>query len=120
MTGDLANLEAAGRDAYFHLELGDVRETLKVYAEIIVNLACPASPVHYKMDRYATLTTSLPGTLRLVEHACVRCRIVYAGHARTSELYGDPTEHPQRQEYWGHVNPIGGTSVRAPSRAVRR
>jgi UDP-glucuronate decarboxylase len=105
MTGDLGNLEAAGRDRHFHLEIGDVRETLRVYAEMIFNFACPASPVHYQSDPYATLTTSVLGALRLVEHARLRrCRIV---HASTSEVYGDPQEHPQREEYWGHVNPIG-------------
>lgn len=105
MTGDLGNLEQASRDRHFHLEIGDVRETLKVYAEIIFNFACPASPVHYQADPYATLTSSVLGALRLVEHARLRrCRIV---HASTSEVYGDPLEHPQREEYWGHVNPIG-------------
>jgi UDP-glucuronate decarboxylase len=105
MTGDLGNLEAAGRDRHFHLEIGDVRETLRVYAEMIFNFACPASPVHYQSDPYATLTTSVLGALRLVEHARLRqCRIV---HASTSEVYGDPQQHPQREEYWGHVNPIG-------------
>lgn len=105
MTGNLGNLEAAGRDPHFHLEIGDVREPLKVYAEVIFNFACPASPVHYQSDPYATLTTSVLGVLRLVEHARLRrCRIV---HASTSEIYGDPLEHPQREEYWGHVNPIG-------------
>jgi UDP-glucuronate decarboxylase len=108
MTGDLGNLEAAGRDRHFHLEIGDVRETLRVYAEMIFNFACPASPVHYQSDPYATLTTSVLGALRLVEHARLRpCRIV---HASTSEVYGDPQEHPQREEYWGHVNPIGERS----------
>ena len=105
MTGDLTNLTSAGRDAHFHLEIGDVRETLHVYASLIFNLACPASPVHYQADPYATFTTSVLGALRLVEHARARrCRIV---HASTSETYGDPAEHPQREEYWGHVNPIG-------------
>ena len=105
MTGDLGNLEAAGRDSHFHLEIGDVRETLKVYAETIFNMACPASPVHYQSDPYATLTTSVLGALRLVEHARQRrCRIV---HASTSEVYGDPIEHPQTESYWGNVNPIG-------------
>ncbi|MFO0549217.1 MAG: UDP-glucuronic acid decarboxylase family protein [Polyangiaceae bacterium] len=105
MTGNLVNLEAAGRDRHFHLEIGDVRETLKVYAEIIFNFACPASPIHYQSDPYATLTTSVLGALRLVEHARSRkCRII---HASTSEVYGDPDEHPQRETYWGHVNPIG-------------
>jgi UDP-glucuronate decarboxylase len=105
MTGDLTNLTSAGRDPHFHLEIGDVRETLHVYASLIFNLACPASPVHYQADPYATFTTSVLGALRLVEHARARrCRIV---HASTSEVYGDPAEHPQREEYWGHVNPVG-------------
>ncbi len=105
MTGNLSNLEAAERDPHFHLEIGDVRETLKVYAEIIFNFACPASPVHYQSDPYATMTTSVLGALRIAEHARLRrCRVV---HASTSEVYGDPLEHPQREEYWGHVNPIG-------------
>ena len=105
MTGDLGNLEAAGKSSHFHLEIGDVRETLHVYAQVIYNMACPASPVHYQSDPYATATSSILGALRLVEHARAhKCRIV---HASTSEVYGDPLEHPQREEYWGHVNPIG-------------
>lgn len=105
MTGNLGNLEAAGRDPHFHLEIGDVRETLHVYAETVFNLACPASPVHYQSDPYATLTTSVLGALRLVEQARLRrCRIV---HASTSEVYGDPLQHPQTEDYWGHVNPVG-------------
>jgi UDP-glucuronate decarboxylase len=105
MTGDLQNLENAQRDPHFHLEIGDVRETLHVYAELIFNFACPASPVHYQHDPYATLTTSVVGALRLVEHARARqCRII---HASTSEVYGDPLVHPQEESYWGNVNPIG-------------
>lgn len=105
MTGDLGNLEQAGRDPRFHLEIGDVRETLHAYAEIIFNLACPASPVHYQSDPYATLTSSVLGALRLVEHArSKKCRIV---HASTSEVYGDPLVHPQTEDYFGNVNPIG-------------
>jgi UDP-glucuronate decarboxylase len=108
MTGDLTNLTSAGRDPHFHLEIGDVRETLHVYSSLIFNLACPASPVHYQADPHATLTTNVLGALRLVEHArSRRCRIV---HASTSEIYGDPAEHPQREDYWGHVNPIGERS----------
>ena len=105
MTGDLGNLESAKRDPHFHLEIGDVRETLRVYAEMIFNFACPASPVHYQSDPYATLTSSVLGALRLVEHARSRpCTIV---HASTSEVYGDPLVHPQTEDYFGNVNPIG-------------
>ncbi len=105
MTGDLGNLEAAGRNRHFHLEIGDVRETLHAYSEIIFNLACPASPIHYQSDPHATLTSSVLGALRLVEHARSRkCRII---HASTSEVYGDPLVHPQTEDYFGNVNPIG-------------
>jgi UDP-glucuronate decarboxylase len=105
MTGDLGNLARAGRDPHFHFQMGDVREPLHVYAELVFNLACPASPVHYQSDPYATLTTSVLGSLRLVEMARGRkCVIV---HTSTSEVYGDPTVHPQTESYWGNVNPIG-------------
>ncbi len=105
MTGDLTNLQAAQRDPHFHFVVGDVREKLPAYAEIIFNLACPASPVAYQDDRWATTTASVLGAIRLVEHARAhQCRLV---HASTSEVYGDPEVHPQREEYWGHVNPIG-------------
>ncbi len=108
MTGDLTNLERAGRDPHFHFQLGDVREPIHVYAEVVFNLACPASPIHYQSDPYATLTSSVLGALRLVELARGRkCTIV---HASTSEVYGDPSVHPQPESYWGHVNPIGERS----------
>lgn len=108
MTGDLGNLEAAGRSRHFHLEIGDVREPIEVYAELIFNLACPASPVHYQSDPYATGTTSVLGAIRLVDLARMRrCRVV---HASTSEIYGDPEQHPQKESYWGNVNPVGTRS----------
>lgn len=105
MTGDLTNLENASRDSHFHFQLGDVREPISAYAEIVFNFACPASPVHYQSDPYATFTTSVLGAQRLIDMARGRkCRIV---HASTSEVYGDPTVHPQPETYWGNVNPIG-------------
>jgi UDP-glucuronate decarboxylase len=108
MTGDLGNLEQASRDPHFHFQMGDVREPLHVYAELVFNLACPASPIHYQSDPYATLTTNVLGAQRLVEMARGRrCTIV---HASTSEVYGDPTVHPQTEDYWGNVNPIGARS----------
>jgi UDP-glucuronate decarboxylase len=108
MTGDLTNLSEASRDPHFHFQLGDVREPLHAYAEIVFNFACPASPVHYQRDPYATFTTSVLGAQRLVELARGgRCRIV---HASTSEVYGDPTVHPQKESYWGNVNPVGPRS----------
>jgi UDP-glucuronate decarboxylase len=105
MTGDLTNLSRAARDPRFHFQAGDVREPLHVYAEIIFNFACPASPVHYQHDPYLTFTTSVLGAQRLIELARGgRSTIV---HASTSEVYGDPTVHPQPESYWGNVNPIG-------------
>jgi len=105
LTGNLANLSAAGRDPRFHFQTGDIRDDLGVHAELIFNLACPASPVHYQRDPYATFTTSVVGAMRLIELARTqRCTIVQAS---TSEIYGDPLVHPQPESYWGHVNPIG-------------
>ncbi len=105
MTGDLGNLDAASKDRHFHLEIGDVRRPINVYAELVFNLACPASPVHYQHDPYATLTTSFLGAMNLVDIARDRsCRIV---HASTSEIYGSPRVHPQTEDYWGNVNPVG-------------
>jgi UDP-glucuronate decarboxylase len=113
MTGDLSNLAAAGRDPHFHFQVGDVREPLHAYAEVVFNFACPASPVHYQSDPYATFTTSVLGTQRIVELGRSRpCTIIQAS---TSEVYGDPTVHPQREDYWGNVNPVG-PAVRTGSR----
>jgi UDP-glucuronate decarboxylase len=105
MTGDLGRLHAAGRDPHFHFQLGDVREPMHVYAELVFNFACPASPVHYQSDPHATLTTSVMGAQRVVEMARGRRCIIL--HASTSEVYGDPSVHPQPESYWGNVNPIG-------------
>jgi UDP-glucuronate decarboxylase len=105
MTGDLTNLERAARSPHFHFQIGDVREPIRVYAEVIFNLACPASPAHYQRDPHATFTTSVVGALQLIEMARGRpCTLI---HASTSEVYGDPQCHPQPETYWGHVNPIG-------------
>lgn len=105
MTGDLGNLKSASRDPHFHFQAGDVRDPVHVYAELVFNLACPASPLHYQRDPYATFTTSVLGAQRLLEMSRGRsCTIV---HASTSEVYGDPTVHPQPETYWGNVNPIG-------------
>jgi UDP-glucuronate decarboxylase len=108
MTGDLSNLASANGDPHFHFQMGDVREPLHVHAELVFNMACPASPVHYQHDPYATLTTSFMGAQRLIEQARgMRSTVVQAS---TSEVYGDPTVHPQPESYWGNVNPIGPRS----------
>jgi UDP-glucuronate decarboxylase len=105
ITGDLTNLSRAAKDPRFHFQAGDVRDPLHVYAEIVFNFACPASPVHYQRDPYHTFTTSVLGAQRLIEMARDgRSMIV---HASTSEVYGDPTVHPQPESYSGNVNPVG-------------
>ncbi len=105
MTGDLVNLSRAARDPHFHFQAGDVREPMHVYPQVIFNFACPASPNHYQHDPYATFTTSVLGAQNLIQMARGRsCTII---HASTSEVYGDPTVHPQTENYWGNVNPIG-------------
>ena len=73
--------------------------------DLVVNLACPASPVHYQSDPIATTKTSVLGAINVLEF-CERtgARLI---HASTSEVYGDPQVHPQREDYVGHVNPIG-------------
>ena len=107
-TGRKQNVAAHLQDPSFELVSHDVVEPIFLEVDQIYHLACPASPVHYQSDPYATLTTSVLGALRLAEHA--RLRRVRIIHASTSEVYGDPQEHPQRESYWGHVNPHGTRS----------
>lgn len=80
----------------------------ELHIDCIYNLACPASPVHYQADPVATLQTCVQGATQLLELAArTGARILQAS---TSEVYGDPLEHPQREGYWGHVNPVGPRS----------
>jgi len=79
-----------------------------VEADEIWNLACPASPIHYQHDPVQTTKTSVHGAINMLGLAKrLRCRIFQAS---TSEVYGDPSEHPQTEAYWGNVNPIGARS----------
>jgi UDP-glucuronate decarboxylase len=85
--------------------------TFPLYVEVnqIYNLACPASPVHYQYDPVQTTKTSVHGAINMLGLAKrTRARILQAS---TSEVYGDPEVHPQREDYWGHVNPIGPRGV---------
>ena len=83
----------------------DVTWPLYVEVDQIYNLACPASPVHYQFDPVQTTKTSVHGAINMLGLAKrLKCRILQSS---TSEVYGDPTEHPQRETYWGNVNPIG-------------
>lgn len=92
----------------FELMRHDVTFPLYVEVDEIYNLACPASPVHYQHDPVQTTKTSVHGAINMLGLAKrLRCRIFQAS---TSEVYGDPTIHPQTEDYWGNVNPIGSRS----------
>ncbi len=83
----------------------DITFPLFVEVDEIYNLACPASPIHYQFDPVQTTKTSVQGAINMLGLAKrVKARILQAS---TSEVYGDPTMHPQREEYWGNVNPLG-------------
>src|SRR5712691_6687413 len=89
----------------FELLRHDVIEPILLEVDQIYNLACPASPVHYQYNPVKTVKTNVMGTLNMLGLAKrVRARILQAS---TSEVYGDPLEHPQTEGYWGNVNPIG-------------
>lgn len=89
----------------FELVRHDITEPILLEVEQVYHLACPASPVHYQYNPVKTIKTNVLGTINMLGLAKrVRARILLAS---TSEVYGDPKEHPQKETYWGHVNPIG-------------
>jgi len=92
----------------FELLQHDILQPIDVNAEIIINLASPASPVHYQADPVRTLKINTIGIFNLMEMAKKHHSVVL--QASTSEVYGDPLVHPQREDYWGNVNPIGPRS----------
>ena len=107
-TGSKANIKHLLDHPHFELMRHDVTFPLYVEVDEIFNLACPASPIHYQFDPVATTKTSVHGAINMLGLAKrLRCRILQAS---TSEVYGDPAEHPQRESYWGNVNPIGPRS----------
>jgi UDP-glucuronate decarboxylase len=104
-TGRRTNVEALLDHPRFEIMRHDVTFPLYVEVDQIYNLACPASPVHYQHDPVQTTKTSVHGAINMLGLAKrVRATIFQAS---TSEVYGDPQVHPQTEEYWGHVNPIG-------------
>ncbi|MCA3555463.1 UDP-glucuronic acid decarboxylase family protein [Aestuariivirga sp.] len=104
-TGAKRNFEHLHNHPRFEFLRHDVCNPLKLEVDEIYNLACPASPVHYQHNPVLTTKTSVMGALNMLGLARrLRCRIFQAS---TSEVYGDPDVHPQREDYWGHVNPIG-------------
>jgi UDP-glucuronate decarboxylase len=107
-TGTRRNIEHLIGHKRFELVRHDV--TFPIYLEIdqIYNLACPASPIHYQRDPVQTTKTSVHGAINMLGLAKrVKAKILQAS---TSEVYGDPNVHPQPEDYWGHVNPIGPRS----------
>jgi UDP-glucuronate decarboxylase len=107
-TGTRRNIEHLLGNPRFELLRHDITFSLYVEVDQIYNLACPASPVHYQHDPVQTTKTSVNGAINMLGLAKrVKARILQAS---TSEVYGDPTAHPQTEDYWGNVNPIGPRS----------
>ncbi len=104
-TGNKDNVAHLLESTRFEVMRHDVTFPLYVEVDEIFNLACPASPVHYQNDPVSTTKTSVHGAINLLGLAKrLRARIFQAS---TSEVYGDPQVHPQKEDYWGHVNPVG-------------
>ena len=104
-TGTKANILHLIDNPYFELLRHDVTFPLFVEVDEIYNLACPASPVHYQYDPVQTTKTSVHGAINMLGLAKrLKAKVLLAS---TSEVYGDPTVHPQTEDYWGNVNPIG-------------
>jgi UDP-glucuronate decarboxylase len=107
-TGTKDNIAHLLPSPHFDLVRHDVTFPLYVEVDEIYNLACPASPIHYQFDPVQTTKTSVHGAINMLGLAKrVKAKILQAS---TSEVYGDPLVHPQTEDYWGHVNPIGSRS----------
>lgn len=104
-TGSRKNIEHLLDNRDFELIRHDIVEPILIEADEIYNLACPASPIHYQYNAIKTIKTSVLGVTNMLGLAKrARARILQAS---TSEVYGDPVIHPQKEDYWGNVNPIG-------------
>ncbi len=107
-TGRRENVEHLADQPGFELMRHDVTEPLFMEVDQIYNLACPASPIHYQYNPVKTVKSNVMGAINMLVLAKrVRARVLQAS---TSEVYGDPTVHPQTESYWGNVNPIGPRS----------
>ncbi|MFL3009028.1 MAG: UDP-glucuronic acid decarboxylase family protein [Candidatus Neomarinimicrobiota bacterium] len=107
-TGQKANIAHLLKDTKFEIIRHDI--TFPIYLEVdqIYNLACPASPIHYQYDPVQTTKTNVHGAINILGMAKrLNARVFQAS---TSEIYGDPVQHPQKESYWGNVNPIGPRS----------
>src|SRR5436190_9936218 len=104
-TGRRQNIEHLLSNSRFEVLRHDITHPLYVEVDEIYNLACPASPIHYQFDPVQTLKTSVHGSINMLGLAKrIKAKIFQAS---TSEVYGDPTVHPQPESYWGNVNPLG-------------
>lgn len=107
-TGTKRNIDHLHGNPHFEFMRHDVTFPLYVEVDEIYNLACPASPIHYQHDPVATTKTSVHGAINMLGLAKrLKCKILQAS---TSEVYGDPSVHPQTESYWGNVNPVGPRS----------
>ena len=104
-TGSKSNIIHLLQNPYFELIRHDITSPFYIEADEIYNLACPASPIHYQYNPIKTIKTSVMGAINMLGLAKrIKARVLQAS---TSEVYGDPIVHPQPEEYWGNVNPIG-------------
>lgn len=104
-TGSRKNIEHLLDNKEFELIRHDIIEPIILEVDQIYNLACPASPIHYQFNAIKTIKTNVIGVTNMLDLADeTKARILQAS---TSEVYGDPTIHPQKENYWGNVNPIG-------------
>lgn len=107
-TGRRSNIAHLVSNPYFEVLRHDITFPLFVEVDEIYNLACPASPIHYQFDPVQTTKTSVHGSINMLGLAKrLKVKILQAS---TSEVYGDPTVHPQPESYWGNVNPVGSRS----------
>ncbi len=104
-TGRNRNIVHLMDNKNFEVIRHDIVEPLLVEVDWIFNLACPASPVHYQANPIKTIKTNFMGAYNMLGLAKRLCARIF--QASTSEVYGDPLEHPQKENYWGHVNPVG-------------
>lgn len=107
-TGSKNNISNLLENKKFELIRHDINEKVHLQVDEIFNLACPASPIHYQYNPIKTFQTSINGALNLLNNASeVNAKILQAS---TSEIYGDPLVHPQKEDYWGNVNTLGPRS----------
>lgn len=104
-TGSIKNIQDIADNDNFKFIYCDIEEKLEYNVDQIYNLACPASPQQYQLDPIKTMKTNVLGTCNVLELAQKNSACIL--QASTSEIYGDPVEHPQHEGYWGNVNPVG-------------